>query len=78
MGEVEQTVTGRREAEKTITRSANRAALKDRRLNQGLGRATANAEAQSRLHTAGQRHAETESPDPLIKTTARGNAKCLI
>jgi hypothetical protein len=47
MGEVEQTVTGRREAEKTITRSANRAALKDRRLNQGLGRATANAEAQS-------------------------------
>ena len=37
MGEVEQTVTGRRAAEKTITRSANRAALKDRRLNQGLG-----------------------------------------
>nr|DAU51223.1 MAG TPA: hypothetical protein [Caudoviricetes sp.] len=55
MGEVEQTVTGRREAEKTITRSANRAALKDRRLNQGLGQT-----------------------DPLIKTTTRGNAKCLI
>nr|DAX45421.1 MAG TPA: hypothetical protein [Caudoviricetes sp.] len=54
------------------------AALKDRRLNQGLGRATANAEAQSRLHTAGQRHAETVSPDPLIKTTTQGNAKCLI
>nr|DAP70539.1 MAG TPA: hypothetical protein [Caudoviricetes sp.] len=51
------------------------AALKHRRLNQGLGRATANAEAQSRLHTAGQQHAETESPDPLIKTTARGNAR---
>nr|DAK45895.1 MAG TPA: hypothetical protein [Caudoviricetes sp.]DAS16782.1 MAG TPA: hypothetical protein [Caudoviricetes sp.] len=52
--------------------------MKDRRLNQGFGRATANAEAQSRLHTAGQRHAETASPNPLIKTTARGNAKCLI
>nr|DAE07728.1 MAG TPA: hypothetical protein [Podoviridae sp. ct8mF2] len=49
--------------------------MKDRRLNQGFGRATANTEAQSRLHTAGQRHAETESPDPLIKTTTRGNAR---
>nr|DAQ42876.1 MAG TPA: hypothetical protein [Caudoviricetes sp.] len=71
------------------------AALKDRRLNQGLGRATANAEAQTDYTRQGngtrkrhaetargngtrKRHAETESPDPLIKTTTRGNAKCLI
>jgi hypothetical protein len=64
MGEVEQTVTGRREAEKTITRSANKAALKDRRLNQGLGRATANAEAQTGYTRQGNGTRKRKAPTP--------------
>lgn len=60
MGEGGQMVAGRRVAEKITTRDANSiAALKDRRLNQGIWRATANAKARVEIDGA----------------TARGNGK---
>lgn len=53
-------VAGRRVTEKKTTRNANSiAALKDRRLNQGLGRAAANTKARVEIDGA----------------TARGNGK---
>lgn len=53
-------VAGRRVTEKKTTRDENIiAALKDRRLNQGIGRATANAKARVEIDRA----------------TARGNGK---
>lgn len=64
MGEDGQMVAGMWVTEKITTRNANSiAALKDRRLNQGLGRATANTKARVEIDGATARR--NGKPRPL-------------